>query len=64
MASEFIIPKNITVGSNDPIYIVNTLFHSFSSFILTLLKPYYKSIFVNILLLSILSIKSVINSNR
>ena len=64
IAGEFVIPKNITIGSKDPTCIVNTLFYSSPSFILTLLKPHHKSILVNPLLLPMLSIKSVINSSR
>ena len=63
VASKFVIPKNMTVGSKKPTCIVNTLFYSSPFFILTLLKSYYRSIFVNTFLLPILSIKSVINGN-
>ena len=64
VTGKFVIPKNITVGLNNPIYIVNASFHLSPSFILMLLKPYCKSIFVNILLLPMLSIKSIINDNK
>ena len=60
VAGEFVIPKNMTVGSKDPTYVVNALFYSSLSFILTLLKPHYKSILMNTFLFSILSIRSVI----
>jgi len=33
VASKFVSPKYITVGSNDPRYVINTVFHSFSSLI-------------------------------
>ena len=39
VAGKFVIPKNITIGSKDPIYIINAPFHSFSSLILMLLNP-------------------------
>jgi len=37
MAGEFVISKNITTGSYNPIYVINVVFHSFSFFILILL---------------------------
>jgi len=64
IAGEFVIPKNITVGSNNSICVINAFFYSSSFLILTLLKLHHKSIFVNTFLLSILSIKSIINDNR
>jgi len=64
IVDEFIIPKNITTGSYDPTCVVKAVFYSSLSFILTLLYPHRKSILVNILLLPILSIRSVINGNR
>jgi len=42
-------------------YVVNAPFYSSPSFILTLLNPHLRSIFVNTFLLSILSINSIIN---
>ena len=47
IASEFVSPKNIIIGLNNPSGIMNTTFHSSFSFIYTLLYPYFKSIFVN-----------------
>ena len=64
IASESIILKNITVGLKEPIYVINTSFHSLSFLILMLLNLYYRSIFTNTFLLFILLIKSIINSNR
>ena len=43
--------------------IENTAFYSFPSFILTLLYPYRKSIFVNTFFFTMLSIKSEISGN-
>ena len=37
VAGKFMSPKNITVGLIDPSIIVNTIFHSFPSFIYILL---------------------------
>ena len=64
VASKFVIPKNITVGSKDPICIANILFHSSPFFILILLNLYLRSILVNTFLLPMLSINSVINGSR
>ena len=61
IADEFVILKNIIVGLKNFTCIVNTLFHLSPFLILILLNLYYKFIFVNTFLLSILSIKSVIN---
>ena len=59
MVGEFFIPKNITVGSKEPICIVNTLFYSSSSLILVLLNPHLRSILVNTFLLLMLLINLV-----
>ena len=61
VVGKFVIPRNITVGSKNLTWVVNILFHSSSSLILTLLNPHQRSILVNTCLLSILSIKSIIN---
>ena len=53
MASEFVNPKNITVGSNNLSGVVKAVFHSSLYFILILLYPHLKSIFVNIFLVPI-----------
>ena len=47
VTGEFVSPKNMTVGSNDPLGIVKAIFHLSPSFIHTLLQLYLKSIFVN-----------------
>jgi len=64
VAGEFVNSKNIIVGLNDPSGIVNTTFHLFPSFILTLLYLYHKSIFVNIFFIPMFSIMSEIKGNR
>jgi hypothetical protein len=40
VAGELLIPKNMTVGSNNPQFIKNAAFHSSPSFIHTLLYPH------------------------
>ena len=60
IASEFVNPKNIIVGLNDPSGVVNTTFHSSPSFILILLYPHHKSIFVNTLFVLMFSTMSEI----
>jgi len=47
VATTFVSPKNITIGSKALSGIENTAFHSSPSLILTLLYPYLKSIFIN-----------------
>ena len=64
MAGKFVNPKNMTVGSKNPSMVVKAAFYSSLSFILTLLYPYFKSIFVNIFLVPIFSIMSEISSNK
>ena len=64
VAGKFVIPKNITTGSKDPIYVVNAPFHSSPFLILILLNLYLRSILVNTFLLPILSIRSIINRSR
>jgi len=49
------MPKNMTRGSNDPSDVANAIFHSSPSFILTLLYPYLRSIFVKTLFVLMLS---------
>jgi len=63
MASKFVNPKNMTVGSKDPSGVMKAAFYSSPSFILTLLYLYLKSIFVNIFLVPIFSIMSEISGN-
>jgi len=63
MAGKFVNPKNMTVGSKDLSVIVKAIFYSSPFFILTLLYPYLKSIFVNIFMVPILSIMSEISGN-
>ena len=60
ITSEFINLKNITVGSNDPSRVVNAAFHSSPSFILILLYPHLRSIFVNTFLVLMFSTMSKI----
>ena len=64
IASKFVKPKNMTIGSNDPSGIIKDTFHSSSFFILTLLQFYLKSNFVNTFLVPIFLIISKIRSNR
>ena len=64
IAGEFVIPKNMAIGSKNLIQVVNAPFHLFFSLILTLLNLYQRSILVNTCLLSMLSIKSIINESR
>ena len=52
---ELVSPKNITIGSNDPSRVMNTVFYLSSSFIHILLYLYHKSNFVNTFLLLIFS---------
>ena len=47
IARELVSPNNITIGSNDSSGVVNTAFHSSSSFICTLLYLYCKFNFVD-----------------
>jgi len=63
IASKFVISKNITVGSKEPMCVVNAPFYSSLSFILILLNPYLRSILVNTFLLPMLLINSVINGS-
>jgi len=63
VASEFVNPKNITIGSKTPSDIENAVFYSSSSFILILLYLYLKSIVINTFFFPILSIKSEISAN-
>jgi len=63
MASKFIKPKNMTVGSNNPSSVVKAAFYLFPSFILTLLYPYLKSNFVNTFLVPIFSMMSEMSGN-
>ena len=63
IAGEFIIPKNMIIGLKDPIWIMNALFYSFFSLILTLLNFHQRSILVNTHLLPMLSIKSIISES-
>ena len=60
VASKFARPKNMTTGSYDLMCVVNDAFHLSPSFILTLLYPYLRSIFVNTFLVPILSTKPLI----
>src|SRR6266446_1436489 len=46
VAGEFVSPKNITVGSNNPLGVRNAAFHSSPSLILMLLYPHRTSTFV------------------
>jgi len=63
VAGKLVNLKNITVGSNDSSSVENAAFYSSPSFILTLLYPHCKSIFVNTFFFPILSIKSEISGN-
>jgi len=63
IAGEFVNPKNITVGSNDPSGIVNAAFYSSPSLILTLLYPHLRSIFVNTFFVPIFSRTSKIKGS-
>lgn len=49
VAGEFVSPKNITVGSNNPLFVTNVAFHSSPSLIRMLLYPCHTSSLVNIL---------------
>ena len=55
IAGELVNPKNITIGSKDPSGVVNAAFHSSPSFILMLLYPYLRSIFVKTFFVPIFS---------
>ncbi|CCM07147.1 uncharacterized protein FIBRA_09485 [Fibroporia radiculosa] len=59
VAGEFVIPKNMTVGLNNPHGVINAPFHLSSSLILTLLYPVHRSSLVNIV-----GLAEVIRSNR
>ena len=63
MTDEFIIPKNIIVGSKEPTCIVNAPFYLSFSLVLMLLNPHLRFILVNTFLPPILSINSIISSN-
>ena len=56
--------KNIMVSSNDPSGVVNATFHSFPSFIHTLLYPYHRFNLVNTLFVPIFSIMSEIRDKE
>jgi hypothetical protein len=61
VAGELHIPKNITVGSNNPRFVLNAAFHWSSVFILTLLYPHLTSNLVKNLAPLILSMISEIS---
>jgi len=63
MASEFVSPKNMTVGLKDPSGVVKAAFHSSPCFILILLYSYFKFIFVNIFLVPMFLIISEISGS-
>ena len=63
IAGEFVSPKNITVGLNNPSSVINTAFYSSPFFILILLYPYCKSIFINIFFVPMFSTISEIRGN-
>ena len=49
VAGEFVKPKNMTVGSNSPRFVLKAAFHSSPSLIRTLLNPQRTSSLVNYL---------------
>lgn len=61
VAGEIVNPKNITVGSNDPLFVQNVAFHSSPSFIWILLYPQCMSSLVKIVTSLRVSINSEIN---
>ena len=65
IASEFVSPKNIIVGLNNPSRVMNTAFYLFPSFIHILLYPHYRSNFVNtfLYLYFLLCLKSKVMDN-
>jgi len=63
IAGEFVKPKNITVGSNDPSGVVKNAFYLSPFLILTLLYHHLKSNFVNTFLVPIFSIMSKISGS-
>ena len=60
IAGKFVSLKNITIGSNNSSGVINSVFDLSSSFIHTLLYPYYKSNLVNTLFVLIFSTMSEI----
>ena len=64
VTGEFVSPKNMTIGSNDPSSVINTAFYSSPFFIYTLLYPYLKSIFVNTFFIPMFSTISEIKGKR
>ena len=64
VASKFVSPKSITISSKIPSDIENAAFHLSSSFILTLLYLYLKSIFMNTIFFPVLSIRSETSGNE
>ena len=61
VAGEFVSPKNITKGSNNPRFVWKAAFHSSSSFMRMLLYPHLMSSFVKYLAFFSLSISSEIS---
>ena len=61
VAGEFVIPKNITVGSDSPLLVIKAPFHSSPSLIRTLLYPHQMSNFVKIVAPSNLFMRSLID---
>src|SRR5271168_1475460 len=63
VAGELHIPKNITVGSNNPLFVLKAAFHSSPFFIRTLLYPHLTSNFVKYFAPFSLSMISEIRGN-
>ena len=64
IVGKLVSPKNITVSSKDPSGVVNTTFHSFFFFILMLLYPHLRSIFVKTFFVPVFSRMSDIRGSR
>jgi hypothetical protein len=58
VAGELLIPKNITVGSNKPLFVRNAAFYSSPSLILMLLYPQMMS---SLLFIEVFGIFQLIN---
>ena len=63
VAGELHIPKNITVGSNNPLFVLRAAFHSSPCLIQKLLYPHHTSILEKYLAPFNLSISSDISGN-
>jgi hypothetical protein len=61
MAGELVSPKNITVGSNSPLFVLNVAFHWLPSLMCTLFYPHSMSNLVNHCLFTRLAISSLMS---